>query len=217
VSWKGDNNMGFSLLMGNKKAHVDYNSIYFRIFDEHMKDTSVHRGSVTWLMRTAFFGVKMVATQDLEQYRDVIDEFLSVLLTIKHIIANLTPRQLIRIFPPEKKYCKSGDWKDYFTTMSIVNAHGMDTIIGEDVDSFLWDYMNKDILEFNVISVETVSKIRQKQGKPGIAEEWAEMYGIPMYTEIEDSHTGKRYLQNVSTGESVRVRKAYPKYISRVK
>lgn len=57
---------------------------------------------------------------------------------------------------------------------------------------FIWEYVNDDIEKLNIISMLTLSKLRQYMGEPSLATEWAKMNGkvaklnkpIPKYLKV---------------------------------
>jgi hypothetical protein len=102
-----------------------------------------------------------------------------LILATDMVCGTLTPRRLTRVFPVEKRYDghKKGE-KDYFSTMKRLREFGMDTLIGEQVDSLLFDYMNPHVEIYNAVKISVASKIRVSQGYPPIYEELMAKIGI---------------------------------------
>lgn len=69
---------------------------------------------------------------------------------IVEAIGRLTPRTLMQMFPLEKKYDgEKQQIKDYFYAIKEIEKKGIDEPIGkENVEGFLWDYINIDISFF---------------------------------------------------------------------
>lgn len=89
-------------------------------------------------------------------------------LTIKYenmsqlisFIQLFTPNELVKLFPIKKFY--AGDRigiKDYFYTMNVLQRHGLDTPIGREVYSILYDYTNIEISVFLVKLFSTVAQL----------------------------------------------------------
>ncbi|WP_318766604.1 hypothetical protein [Lactiplantibacillus carotarum] len=52
------------------------------------------------------------------------------------MLRNLTPRELLHVFPVDKTYDKTGDVKDYRTTMQFLRKYGMDRVIDNAIDFY---------------------------------------------------------------------------------
>ncbi|MFC6180000.1 hypothetical protein [Lactiplantibacillus daowaiensis] len=86
------------------------------------------------------------------------------------MVEGFTPRQIMTIFPIDKVYDKTGEVKDYFSTMDMIKQHGLDTPI-HDVFEFLINYMNKDIRIFCVDMITALSDLKREQGGTGVLED----------------------------------------------
>ena len=155
-----------------------------------------------------YFGRSEYDKQDSE----VIKKRFGLIEFTKELIGQLTPLELMNIFPPTKDFDghKYG-CKDYFSTMTAMKEHGLNDPIG-DTDRFLWDYMNNDIMEFVVGELSLLSAIQMLEGEPGLMEEFAEQNGLTTYYKYTDS-TGKEFIENSSTGETCMIHKKRPRYL----
>lgn len=82
---------------------------------------------------------------------------------IESQLGELTPMELMRLFPVKKTY--DGDkygCKDYFYTMEHISANGLNRKIANAMD-FLWDYVNDDISEFLASYMCMISKAYREQ------------------------------------------------------
>lgn len=126
-------------------------------------------------------------------------------------LASFTPRMLMQVFPPDKKY-DGARYKctDYFTTMEAVEAHGADVPLGEKAFEFLFDYDNRHIRKFVVQYLGAMSDMRKLQGGKGIMEEWFEGQGMPLYYKGTDAY-GREVMVNSQTGEASPIIKPKPR------
>jgi len=119
-----------------------------------------------------FLGVKSHRYLDREKWQSIppmvrfkaMEEDLTM-------VEGFTPRQIMNIFPIDKIYDKTGEVKDYFTTMAMIKQHGIDTPINEPSE-FLYDYVNKDIRIFLVDLMSAMSDLNREHGEPGLMEEF---------------------------------------------
>jgi hypothetical protein len=166
--------------------------------------------------RLVYWGVKIFSRGTLDGLDfDELQLRFQTICTIKRLVGQLTPAELLQIFPPEKTYdgCRY-QCKDYFSTMEALRRHGMDKPIGEAATSLLWDYMNPDICEFEVGCLSTMSAIRRAEGYKGLIEEFFEEQGKPLtvYYEAKDSK-GRKYMIDGNTGRRQRVYRKMPRYL----
>ncbi|MFV0518489.1 MAG: hypothetical protein ACK5MV_13935 [Aminipila sp.] len=121
------------------------------------------------LYNAVYYGVKsFVHEKDTNPLNVRDSKFLFDDLTIKYenmshvigFIQYLTPNELLRIFPIRKFYGgnRSGT-KDYFYTMDTLQCHGLDTPIGHQVYSILYDYTNIEISLFLTKMFSVISQI----------------------------------------------------------
>lgn len=166
-----------------------------------------------------FYGVRVIISKP-KQYNKTADDFLSdfqLIGVIEDLMSRLTPGEFMNLFPIEKDF-NGHKWgmKDYFYTREYINTLEHEKPIGGKITEFLMEYSNKEIEEFIVKSILCLSRIRQLEGKPSLAEEWAADMGIKTYTMHTDSQ-GKQYLYDKETGKTNPLKKPKPKYLKVVK
>lgn len=170
------------------------------------------------LERAIFYGVKYLGRAEKYTTIDDLERRYSISEAIMALIAIVTPRKFVEIFPITKKYDgKRWGTKDYFYTVEMINKHGWDKPIGETDEvafDFLWDYQNWEINIFLVEHMSLISDMRRAQGQPGLMEQWALENGIQTYT-LNTSPEGNQYLMD-SNGRSTPVRKRRPKHLKLV-
>jgi len=164
------------------------------------------------------YGVKYINAHEPQNYTmENVENKFEFADTIMSMMADLTPKEFMNLFPVTKEY-NGHKWgiKDYFSTMEYIRELNPDEPIGEEIDDFLWDYMNHEINVFLVNLLCFASDLRRFDTGKGILEEFCEQNGIPTYTLHKDS-AGKEYLIDNQTGKITRVRKARPRYLKVVK
>lgn len=102
-------------------------------------------------------------------------------------IGKLTPRELAQLFPAEKRYDGGDDFKDYFTSAEFLNSLENRPLGVEGALKFMWDYMNPELMEFNILVMKAVDSDRKRQGKLSMGAEFAKKMGIPLYTKTTDA------------------------------
>lgn len=198
------------LIENEPKQKPDYNSIYRRLFCRKVIEYHHSPDDRQLLKQTVYYGIMHINASD----RENAEETFLVGCYVKDRMAELTPRELITIFPISKTY--DGDkteTKDYFYTIKALKNMGLDNRIGDNVDDILWDYMNHELTFFNVIMMSALSKLRQKRGEPSLIEEFALENGIDAYVMEKDKATGKQYVKSSMTGEKQEVKRAKPRYL----
>ncbi len=164
------------------------------------------------IKRAVFYAVKYygVARVDREYsrsrtYQEVQQDY-ALLECVKMIMAQLTPREMVDIFPINKTY-DGEKWqcKDYFYTMGELKNYNMDEPLGEErLEDFLWDYWNDDLFRFSSTTFSIINGMyRIQNGGKGIMEQWAEENGIGTVTVREK----EGYMINNSTGEICKLAK----------
>lgn len=211
------------VIEGIQKEQVDYYSIYRKKFLNELYEGLAqceNQGSIEreTLKRIVFSGLKMINSEGVPaSYEDLQTRFHNI-GSINTMIGWLTPRELMQMFPIEKRYDgKKYEMKDYFYTMRVIEEKGIDKCIGteQEVFDFISDYQNWDITFFMITSLTTISALRRAEGQKGLLEEFAEQNGIATYT-IGTDHRGKQVLVNNTTGEVQRVTKKRPRYLQPV-
>lgn len=204
--------------MRTAKSQGKY-SLYLMAFQNTARAYSEDQGQDVkpYIIKLIVYGVKAVNTKPAVEFitrEEALNEF-QFISVIMDLIGTLTPADFMSIFPIEKEY-QGHRWgtKDYFYTRDYINTLERDKPIGEATDSleFMWKYSNWEIRCFNVAAMCNLSKLRQMQGHPSLAQEWAEMNGLKTYTMYADQK-GRKFLFDKNTGKTVKTKKIMPRYL----
>ena len=133
------------------------------------------------------------------QYRfQMIDSIFGVL-------GCLTLQNFVNTFPVDKTYDgEKWECKDYFYTMDVLSKMDWSKPIGRDkLSELLWDYENTDLRHAYVEFTTAMSAIYRAQTGKGIAEEWCDNMGVPIYT--IDKETG--IMKDNQTGDIIKPKK----------
>lgn len=171
--------------------------------------------------RAVFYAVKYYGLERIDRRHsgesrtlEQVKSDFSLLEVVKTLMGQLTPRELMSMFPIAKKYDgKKWDCKDYFFTVEKLKDFDLDTPLGDEgLEDFLWSYWNDDLFSFDSVSFSIISNMYRSQTGKGIMEEWCEKQGIPSYTIQEDIGVVKNNL----TGEISKLSKK-PSHLQIVK
>jgi hypothetical protein len=194
-------------------AKPDYFKIYLNAYKRKIHETQKDPENRFLLKQLIFYGVRFMNL--LNEDQESAESRFTDIECVFSFIGNLTPAELITIFPVEKRF--DGDkfqCKDYFYTMYELRKIGMDTKIGAaNVSSLLWDYENNELRKLMVRFMGVISDIRRIQTGTGLMDEWAEKMGINTYYMNTDPATHQEYMQNSRTGAVIPVKKAKPRYL----
>ncbi|MEC3607520.1 hypothetical protein MHB78_05130 [Bacillus sp. FSL K6-0138] len=163
----------------------DYYSIYRRMFQKAVIESArkiqrTNRIETDDFKKIAFTGIKLINLEKARSRRS-LEVKMRLIEFIQTVIGELTPRELMQMFPIRKQYDgEKFGMKDYFSTVHAVKEKGFDNCIGteEEVFDFLWNYQNPDISLFMVTSVTTVSALRRASGQKSLFEEFADKNDI---------------------------------------
>jgi len=201
------------VIKSTPKSKPDYAAIYWRVFIDkvgHYDDSPEDRKT---LKQIVYAGVKHVITSPEE---DAEADF-HICCLVEEFIAELTPRELLSVFPIEKVYDgHKYQCKDYFYTVEALQKAGLDKPISENIDDLLWDYMNDVLKDFTLKKFSAANKLIKKRDGKGIVEQWADENNITSYSPFTDKSTGNEYMRNNTTGEFQRVRRKIPRYLKLV-
>ena len=191
----------------------DKHSLYVQAFIRAIKARLDDEHDKQLIMRNILYGVKVVNTlPKITSYDEAINNF-QLASAIKAVMSLVTPSEFMNIFPIEKDFKGyKYEMKDYFYTIDYINTLDQDESIGEEITRFLWDYTNWEITHFSVAIMGIMSDINHYEGKPSIAEEWADMNGIKTYTKHTDQQ-GKEFLFDKETGKTIKINKPRPKHL----
>lgn len=211
---------GLQVINGIQKKEIDYCGIYSRILvnatNERTKQLS-ETGSCNKeiLKKIALFGAKFVnQLKNIDSYDGMLAKF-QIICGVKDAMSELTPREMITVFPPSKEYKgKKYGMKDYFSTMKAISDFGIDRKLGDDVSEFLFDYQNwDDITDFVVECMITMNRIKRYETGTDIIEEI--FPDIKTYT-MHEMPNGKKVMTDNQTGETTEVKKPRPRYLKPV-
>jgi len=169
------------------------------------------------IMKIAFSGIKYICSwRDVRreshrlgtEYRQSLEEAQATFQLIDAIFTVcgcLTLWNFVTTFPIDKTY-DGAKWecKDYFYTMDVLSKMDWDKPIGRDeLSELLWDYENADLRHAYVEFTTAMSAIYRAQTGKGIAEEWCDNMGVPIYT--IDKETG--IMKDNQTGDIIKPKK----------
>lgn len=162
-----------------------------------------------------YYGVRYIDNKE-EVTKFTLDEVeleTDLIWTIISYMRSLTPREFINIFPINKEYDGiKQEMKDYFYTMNMIKALPQDKPIGANIFNFLLDYTNIYINIFAAKIMSNIDKSRELEGKSNLFEDWAQKNNIPLYRIYSNSH-GKKFMVDIATGKSYKIREKVPRYL----
>lgn len=197
------------------------NYLYLKAWDRALKEYTENpdvANRIQYIQRLVFYGVKFVITSPGKEHttREQAEQDFQFVSIIKSLVGLLRPVEFMQIFPIKKDFKgHKYEMKDYFYTRDYINTLDPNKPIGEEALMLLWEYTNKDIEIFNINSMLALSKLRQLDGYPSIANEWADMNEIKTHT-LHTGVNGKEFFIN-DKGKTLRVTKKRPRYLKVVK
>lgn len=152
---------------------------YFKTFENSLRAWGENRNRDN--TKKVIFGfIKFYARLNRENYFDGMEKEKLIMTfqsfsAMDRVIEELTIREFMQIFPPEKKFDGAKhEVIDYYSTMEhIEELGGIDTLIADvGAREFIASYYNVDIFNYNIASMLLMSAIQVSEGKPTIAEEF---------------------------------------------
>ncbi len=201
---------------GGSKQKPDYEEIYRKALVRSIEEWERNPDDKMLTSRVIFYGVNFYNRSPYDKLNhDEIGDRLYDIHVIEDMIGQLTPAELMQIFPVDKRY--DGDKyqsKDYFYTMDELKKHGLNKPIGDKVNEILWDFTNEHICGFVVGKLEALSALRRLEGGKSLIEEFAEAQGSPLtvYYTTTDSK-GRTFMTDGKTGKRQRVYRKKPRYL----
>lgn len=206
----------------NKQAKLE--QLYMKAFSRELAIISAYND---WnqcrdnLKRAVFYAVKYYGLERIDRRHsgeprtlEQVQSDFSLLEVVKTLMGQLTPRELMSMFPIAKEY-DGEKWgcKDYFFTVEKLKDFDMDSPLGDEgLEDFLWSYWNDDLFAFDMVALSIISNMYKAQTGKGIMEEWCEKQGIPSYTIQKDIGV----IKNNLTGEISKLSKK-PSHLQIVK
>jgi len=196
--------MEFTVITGTKqqeKPKPDYYNIYHRALVKALRAGDI--------LKAVYAGVRLCTLLDTDDY-DNTDNAFAIIEGVKSLVGQITPRQLMGVFPIQKVYDgEKWSMKDYYSTMEAITAHGIDKPIGKAASELLWDFMNHDVNDFVVNLMSIVGNLHRRETGRELVTDFFEAMGEPLTT-YTLSPSGE-YLTNNSTGLRQRIKKSLPR------
>ena len=191
--------------------------IYLQALINSMKDYKNGADEKDSIKKLVFYGVKTINTKPKDEYLNLetIQSNIDFNNVILGAIGTLTPKELMNIFPLDKYY-KGAKYesKDYFYSMNYIKDHGINKPIKDPI-SFLWEYTNINTSIFLMNVLGEIDNLRISQGNQSMASEFMEAQGIKPLRKYTDQR-GKDFFIN-DKGQTMRIKKKYPRYLKLVK
>lgn len=209
------------VIKGTKREKPDMYVMYSKALCRYLVETEAlpmnEKLRPEELMKYLFLSVNYIIRRKkrLRTLEEVRDDF-DIINGMFDAFSQLSPQQLMQVFPPEKRYDGSRyEVKDYFSTMEAVRRLDPGKELGDrnTVIDLFWDYQNRTIRLFMVFWMRCISDMRRLDGYPGGLEEFCANNGIHTYT----MHEKEGYAVDNTTGEVHKIRKPrkrIPKYLS---
>lgn len=193
---------------------VDMSTLWYKAFCNALKDYSTSMDET----KAIISGVKYINASrekfDQGNMKEIQKRY-DFIQCIMLFMAWQTPKRLMQLFPPEKRYDGNGEWKNYFTTMEYLRTLEVDKPFmqkpfmndGDErkVFNFLFEYQNLELDFFVVEIMSNIESMSHLRGQPGPMDKLIDDMGITRYYLEKDEATGQEYLLNSDTGKSVPV------------
>ena len=207
------------LIEGTQKDHppVGYVRKYLEGMIRAIKAKQLVPDNKDVTKRIIFYTVNYLAIVDIKAMdRENLESLLVFDQMLLNEICELTPAELLTIFPVTKSYDGAKyECKDYFSTMEALQAHGLHEPIRspETASSLLWAYMNPTVMMYQVHCMSVVSEIHTMDTGKGLMEQFFEDQGIEVETFRKyENDTGQSFMIG-EDGRSFPVAKKTPRYI----
>jgi len=195
-----------------------YNRIIFKKLTEAMTlgyvDPEVRKQLIYYSVKVIPLKYNEHNTSGRITDKKTLDDLYASIEYTNHLIGQITPRELIQIYPIKKSYDgnKYGT-VDYFFTMEKLEEFGMDELITDDkVMDLLFNYDNNHICEYGCTKLCVISDLRRCEGRPGLAEEFFGPLGVGMYKMMTDED-GKQFFYDPDKQTTYPVTKPRPRYL----
>lgn len=145
-------------------------------------------------------GVKFINMFELspKMERDELLDFLNEIYYIEGLIKKVKLKDMMNLFPVIKDYDGYKiESKDYWSSKEFTDTMDPNWAIGHNIDNFLSEYYNLNIINFAIKMFLVADRIRKLEGKMGLMEEFASIFDIPTYSFDED----KKLMRNNATGQ----------------
>ena len=208
-----------TLLTTTKKERpkVDYERIYLDCMVRGIKAKQLAPDDKTITKRIIFYTVKYLSIINIKgMSRESLEGILVFDQMLLNSICELTPAELLTIFPVTKSYDgEKYECKDYFSTMEPLQAHGLHEPIRspETASHLLWDYMNPTLMMYQVHCMSVVSELHSMETGKGLMEEFFEDQGVKLTTFRKYENDAGQTFMVGEDGQSFQVVKKIPRYL----
>lgn len=201
----------------NSDKYILYLNAWENTLKEYQENLDIENRTM-YIQRLVFYGVKAINLTEKSNHitRKAAENNFQFGSIIKSLVGLLTPGEFMQVFPIAKEYKgQKRGMKDYFYTRDYINTLDPNEPIGEEQAlMFLWEYTNWDITMFNVNLMGYMSDLRELEGYPSLAIEWAQMNGLGTHTMYQD-HKGNDFI--INDGKVLKSVKTRPKHLKLVK
>lgn len=206
-------NNNFTVINGDKSkiedSQIKLEQLYMKAFGRELATISAYSDRNQCrdnLKRAVFYAVKYFSLERMDRRHSTeprtvgqVNADFSLLECVKMLMGQLTPREMMSMFPIEKEYDgEKFGCKDYYFTVEKLKDFDLDKPLGEEgLEDFLWCYWNDDLFAFDMVAFSIISNMYKAQTGRGIMEKWCEEQGIGTYTMnkelgiIKDNQTGE--------------------------
>lgn len=208
------------LIETKEKPALNYKIIYLNGMIRAIKAKQLEPDNIEATKRIIFYTVKYLSIINIKgMSRESLEGILVFDQMLLNTICELTPAELLTIFPVTKSYDgERYECKDYFSTMVALQAHGLHEPIRspETASDLLWDYMNTTVMMYRVHCMSVVSELHSMETGKGLMEQFFEDQGVKVETfrkyETDDGQT----FMIGEDGRSFPVKKPVPRYLKLV-
>ncbi|MBI4858325.1 MAG: hypothetical protein HY818_16440 [Acetobacterium woodii] len=203
-----------------ERPPVDHERIYLDGMIRAIKAKQLEPDNKEISKRLIFYTVKYFSVVEI---KGMSQENLKGLLVFDQMLLNticeLTPAELMTIFPVTKSYDGAKyECKDYFSTMEALKAHGLYEPIRspETASSLIWDYMNPTVMMYQVHRMSVVSELYSMETGKGLMEQFFEDQGVKVGTVRKyETQNGQSFIVG-EDGRSLPVKKPVPCHLKLV-
>ncbi len=204
----------FKIMKGNSNKEDEkeikrtklYN-IYVNAFDREMnKNKDDFPEKPDNINKLITYGIKVINLEpEQEMTLDKLEAKFGLMGMINYFIGQLTPRELMNLYPIEKTYDgEKYQAKDYYYTKKYMNSLPQNNSIGEGkVLRVLWQYVNNVLMDYFFNLSDTLDELEIAKGRKSATEQFFDDVGIGTCTVHEDSNSNKYIVD--STGKTRRI------------
>lgn len=156
--------------------------LYASAFDRTLE--ALHNGDMqdpTLVKQLICYGIRfMNSTTEVYPPPDTeaAKEHFAFACQLIDFIGLLTPRDLMQLFPAQKRYDgRRYGVRDYWSTMDVLGEHGLDAPMGEEALPLLLEYMNPDINDFTLGILHVISMLNKARTGKSLLQSFFENVG----------------------------------------